>query len=179
MVAIRTSDGFLVDPFNPRVEDVKPGVFIHAISCINRYTGHAAWPYSVGQHTRNLITAVPFYLRRAAMVHDWSEAWFNDLASPVKRELPEYREAEHAAMLFIGSVMGVPEAAFSELDAWDKAIYINERNALFPVRHGPGMGDERKGLRLSAGLFQEEPWRAVKVDLTYWYRQLFSEGPQI
>lgn len=176
MGAIRLSDGYLVDPFKPKKSDVKPGVFIHSLACINRYTGHAKYPYSVGQHTRNLVLLVPKHLKRAAMVHDWSEAWFNDLASPVKKEFTDYQEAEHKAMLWIARQMKVSVHELRELDYFDKAIYINERNALFDERHDVGMGDDRVGVSgAEPWMFYETEWRVIKQQLTYWYNELFPE----
>ena len=175
MGAIRTSDGFLVDPFKPLVSDVKPRVHMHSISTINRFTGHACHPYSVGQHTLNLIRVVPKHLRRAALVHDWSESWFNDLASPVKADIPQYKASEHQASRFIAFWMHVPFAELDELDQYDKAIYIDERNALFPIRHDTGMGDDRTGLDMDARHFAETYWRDIREALFEQFRNLFPE----
>ena len=174
MGAIRTSDGRLVDPFNPKPEDIIPKVFIHSISQINRYTGHVKHPYSVGQHTRNLVYTVPKHLRRAALVHDWAEAWFNDVASPVKAECEDYKQAEHAAMVFIAEHMGVSKGELSELDPWDKSIYINERDAGFDYIRNLGMGDDRKGIPdMGPWYFAETYWQDIRFDLANEFNWLF------
>ena len=176
MAAIRTADGRLVDPFNPTREDVRPWVLMHAISCLNRYTGHTKYPYSVGQHTLALVRHVPLHLRRAALIHDWAEAWFNDLSTPVKVEVPTYKAAEEKALLFIAGVMHVSEAELEELDPYDKSIYIDERNELYAVpRTNTGMGDERSGLGISAEWFKETNWRVVRAKLNSTFRDLFPE----
>lgn len=172
---IRTSDGFLVDPFNPTLNDIKPHVFIHAICCLNRFTGHASHPYSVGQHSLILAKHVPGHIQRAAVVHDFGEAWFNDIASPVKAELPQYKKHEHAAMLFIAQSLGVGADELLELDYYDKQIYLNERNALFPVRHGIGPGDDRSGLPIAEWHFYERNWRDVRSELIAMFAALFPE----
>lgn len=165
--AIRTNDGRLVDPFDPKPEDVRPKVLIHALSQINRFTGHADWPYSVAQHTIVLYQHVPTELRKAALVHDFSEAWFNDLASPVKKRNVVYKRHEKRAAAFIAEVLGVTAYELQELDWFDKAIYIDERNALFKNRKVDvnGMGDDLVGLSVETYRFNERDWRDVRADL--------------
>ena len=68
---IRVFDGTLVNPFDLKPSDMKPMVLIHSISTQNRFTGHASYPYSIGQHSRNLAMLVPAHLKRAALIHDF------------------------------------------------------------------------------------------------------------
>ncbi len=175
MASIRTSDGRLVDPFNPKPGDVRPRVMIHSLSQINRFTGQAAWPYPVAQHEVNLhrwITntvanhATRMVLSRAAIVHDMAESWFNDLASPVKKECPEYKAAEHRAMLYIANELGVTERALEELDIYDKRIYKDERDALFPIIEELGMGDSYEKLGCPEWYFRETDWRSNRAQLS-------------
>lgn len=165
---IRVFDGTLVDPYDLKPSDMKPIVFMHSISCLARYTGHAAYPYSVGQHSRNLCWVVPPWLKRAAIVHDFSEAFFNDLASPVKHEHQDYRAAEHACSDKIAAAFDVSKEELDALDPYDKSIYINERDALFAGKlKERGRGDGNLGLDMSAfpDAFREELWRDVRGDL--------------
>lgn len=164
---IRTSDGRLVDPFNPKPEDIRPRVFIHALAQINRFTGHTDWPYSVAQHTINLYDAVPHELRRAALVHDFAEAWFNDLASPVKVRNVVYKRHETKAMFYIASELGVSAAELEMLDPYDKNICVDERDALFSKRDKTlvGPGDRLPGLGIKASAFREHHWRTVRDNL--------------
>jgi hypothetical protein len=175
MAKIRTSDGRLVDPLKIKTEDVIPEVLIHSICQLNRFTGHAQWPYSVGMHTLNLVRYVPAHLRRAALVHDWQEAWFNDLASPLKAEMDRYKSFEKLAGKTVAFTMGVSFYELEELDYYDKAIYVNERNALFPIIEERGMGDARVGLDDPDGTlrFHEVSWRTVKFQLLGWHKALF------
>jgi len=149
---------------------------IHSICCLNRFTGQAKHPYSVGQHTRNLMFSVPLSLRRAALVHDFGESWFNDLASPVKAEIPTYKFFENEAKLCIGYELGVTEAEFAELDIYDKRIYKNERDALFDVIGERSMGDQYEPLpHNELHDFEERPWRSVRADLEHWFKFYFRE----
>lgn len=178
MPAIRTNDGRLVDPFHPKPEDVRPRVMLHSISMLNRFTGQSNYPYSVGQHTRNLYRVVPRSLRRAALIHDLSESWFNDIASPVKahRSLQGYKREEHKAKMFIGEVLEVSAEELDALDYFDKKIYINERNALFTRIDVVGMGDDRVGLNnLPACLLVETDWRLIRAELNGAFIREFGE----
>lgn len=174
MARIRTNDGRLVDLLNITKEDVIPEVLIHSICLLNRFTGHTRYPYSVGQHTLNLVNYVPDHLKMAAMIHDWQEAWFNDLASPLKRELPAYKSHEKLAGVVVASVMQVSPDHLEELDFYDKSIYANERDALFDHIDERGMGDERYRLGDPYGVlcFDELPWRIVKMQLMSRFRKL-------
>lgn len=175
---IRVFDGTLVDPYNLTETDMKPVVFIHALSCINRFTGHAIHPYTVGQHTRNLALLVPEHLKRVALVHDFSEALFNDMASPIKQQNPGYRAAEHVVTQQVFSYFGIKFSEHEEFDEYDKRIYINERDALFTGKVDElGMGDARVALDTSRlpQAFAETDWRKIRNDLMLLWLVLFPE----
>lgn len=177
MAKIRTSDGRLVDPLNVTSADVIPSVLIHAICLLNRFTGHTKHPYSVGQHTLNLVRYVPQHLKRAALVHDWQEAWFNDMSSPLKAEMPDYKSAEHHAGSVVAYTMGVSQSELDEFDQYDKRLYLNERDALFDVIDERGMGDDRKYLEDPKGVlrFGERNWKYVRAALDGSFINLFPE----
>ncbi|QWY83414.1 hypothetical protein [Rhizobium phage RHph_X3_9] len=173
MGAIRVADGYLTDPYNLRPEDLKLDVLVHSISTLSRFTGHAKYPYSVGQHSINLADFVWRYTLdhsqyRAAVMHDLSEGWFNDMASPVKKENPDYRLAEKKAGTFIAGMLGVREYELNTIDQYDKRIYVNERDALFYAVHDTGMGDNLTALPtkyLKPDAFRERNWRDVREEL--------------
>ena len=68
----------------------------HALSQLNRYTGHASRPYSVAEHSllvveimqRDLCVHQPNVLL-AGLMHDAHEAYTNDVATPMKQMLGE------------------------------------------------------------------------------------------
>lgn len=72
----------------------------HALSWVNRYTGHAAFGFSVAAHS----LAVSYYLKRrgesaavqlGGLMHDAHEAYFGDVSTPLKLYLdmvPTLRE---------------------------------------------------------------------------------------
>lgn len=70
-----------------RIEDIA-----HALSLINRYTGHACRPYSVAEHSLLCAQAAKDQgltpiVQLAALLHDGHEAYTGDMASPIKREV--------------------------------------------------------------------------------------------
>lgn len=175
---IRVFDGTRVNPFDLKPSDMKPMVMIHLISTQNRFTGHAAYPYSIGQHSRNLAMLVPAHLKRAALIRDFSEAFFNDLTAPVKRVSPAYKEAEHEATIRIFNHFGVTSAEYTELGQWDKAIYVNERDALFAGKIGErGQGDQYTALDTSRIplAFNETDWRGIRDGLILLWLALFPD----
>jgi HD superfamily phosphodiesterase len=74
----------------------------HALGNICRFTGHCSRFYSVAEHSINvaLVAQAPTRLettvRLAALLHDASEAYLNDVARPLKYrpEFKFYRDAE-------------------------------------------------------------------------------------
>ena len=185
MASIRVRDGSLVDPLNVRIEDVKPSVCLHSICLLNRFTGHTDYPYSVGQHTLNLYRYVLHYWpeypewAKTALVHDWSETWFNDLSSPLKKVMQRYKNFEKKAWAVVAERMQIKDDWMAEFDRFDKAIYINERNALFTYYRDDvqGMGDDRRGLIDPDGIldFSEVNWRWVHTHLQHAFKKEFPD----
>ncbi len=138
-----TYNGALVDAVDLSPEDIDPSSLIHASSIVNRYTGNTIRPYSVCEHSMHLYHYVPASCRRAALIHDWSEAMFADVPSPVKKRLPEYVRMEEAAQKVIFMAMGVTWDEMQALDYYDKMIQQDEMIQLFqkPFDLGrPGLG---------------------------------------
>ncbi len=90
---IQTHSGMAFDLSNPGPGMVCIEDIAHALAQINRYTGHAAWPYSVAQHsimvaeivaaTRDPSTSFPG-IELHALLHDSPEYVLNDWSSPLK-----------------------------------------------------------------------------------------------
>lgn len=134
---IRTYTGAMIDPFIITEDQVDPVDCIHALSQINRFTGHGLRPYSVMEHSIHLTEELPDELKQAAFIHDWSEAYFNDIARPVKKRFKEYKAHELEAQKVIFNAMSVDFDLLEEVDPYDKRICSDEMLALFdpPFRH--------------------------------------------
>lgn len=97
---INTRSGVAFRPLDARAEDVKTSDIAFALSNLCRYAGHVEF-YSVAEHSvivSRIVTALGGSLldRRAALMHDATEAYLVDLPRPIKHapELAPYRAAE-------------------------------------------------------------------------------------
>lgn len=87
---IFTASGKRYFPASPRPEEIDIRDIAHALSQINRYTGHTRRPISVAEHcvicARNI--SPPYELE--ALLHDAAEAYLGDLSRPVKKWLGRF-----------------------------------------------------------------------------------------
>lgn len=93
---IQTFTGVRFDLRYPRAADIRVEDIVHALACLNRYTGHTIRPYSIGEHSVRVAMLVEPKHRRAALLHDATEAYVNDLSQPLKSmpELAGYRDTK-------------------------------------------------------------------------------------
>lgn len=77
--------GRYVNPFKMRASDIDISDIAHHLSLVNRYTGGSPFPYSVAAHSVWVSNQFGDRdLALAGLLHDAAEAYFNDMASPVK-----------------------------------------------------------------------------------------------
>lgn len=126
---IRTFTGRYVDPLNLRAEDICIEDIAHHLSIINRYTGASPEPFSVAQHS---VMGVSYYytneMRLAFLLHDAAEAYFNDIASPVKHDprMQWYRDLEHEAGMLIYQVFGLDPLLLHSTKLVDDEMFRRE-----------------------------------------------------
>ena len=94
---IKTFSGinFNLDEFNPDevvIEDIA-----HALSLSTRYGGHCRRLYSIAQHSVWCSIQEGRYPMHRLM-HDAAEAYMGDIVTPLKVQLPNYREKEDKLM---------------------------------------------------------------------------------
>lgn len=90
------------DPNEVDIEDIA-----HALSHMCRYTGHCNRFYSVAEHSVRVSYLNLTHLE--GLLHDASEAYLADIASPVKQLLPEYKALEERIMRKIAKRFGLKE----------------------------------------------------------------------
>lgn len=108
---IRTFTGRYVNPLQLQPSDVCIEDIAHHLANICRYTGACPEHYSVAQHSIYVsqLCGATADGAMAGLLHDAAEAYFNDIASPVKHDsrMQWYRDLEHAATRMIFTVFGV------------------------------------------------------------------------
>lgn len=86
--------GQLFDPLNPEPDKIKIEDIAHALSLIPRWTGHTKHFYSVAQHSLRCAALGKPEMALELLMHDATEAYLLDMATPIKHRMPEYKRAE-------------------------------------------------------------------------------------
>jgi hypothetical protein len=106
--SIDTYTGLIVDLFDPDPSAICVEDIAHALSLQCRFSGHVRFHYSVAQHLVLVSQLCPRELKLAGLMHDASEAYLNDITSPLKRHVSFeiYKRLEHRMMGVIAQVFG-------------------------------------------------------------------------
>lgn len=113
---IMTCTGRRVYVVDPRPEDYHIDDIAAGLGNICRYNGQipamnvlevCQTYYSVAQHSVTVAMMVPDGFKRAALLHDASEAYIGDVARPLKHYLTEYQNIERSMMFAIYSKFGI------------------------------------------------------------------------
>lgn len=104
---ILTRSGRQFSFVNPQPDAVSVEDIAHALSHINRFTGHTKYAYSVAQHSIAVSrylerTAASVDLQFAGLMHDAHEAYIGDISTPLKSVLP-IRELEDRIQAAVGA----------------------------------------------------------------------------
>lgn len=137
---IRSFRGRKIQILRPRLEDVDLEEMAHALSHINRFGGHARFPYSVAQHSVHVMQYVERYdapWARLALLHDAPEAYLGDIVRPLKKShalAPAYDKAERRWEEAIQEVTSVawPAPMPQIVKEGDIAVWKDEARWLFP-----------------------------------------------
>jgi len=89
---------------DPKPEQIDIRDIAHSLAYTCRYTGHSKRFYSVAEHSLfvSYLAADPL----AGLLHDASEAYITDIASPIKPYLQNYKDLEDMIMGRISAVFG-------------------------------------------------------------------------
>lgn len=135
---IQVNSGRRFYVLDPRAEDITMNDIAHALANICRFTGHGDRFYGVGEHSI-LCARVARKLGYSTLqqlyclLHDGSEAVMNDLARPVKQNIPQYKEIEDTVMSEIWKAAGLPsptEEDYKIVKLIDNTLLINEMEQL-------------------------------------------------
>jgi len=134
---IETFTGKIFHFLDPQPDEIDLVDIAHALSQQCRYTGHCKQFYSVAEHSV-LVAALVKHKggdskqQLQGLLHDATEAYLTDVASPVKPFLGDYKPMESVLWRAIAEVFAVP-FEFDPLVRWaDQAALLLEAAVLLP-----------------------------------------------
>ncbi|NBA76852.1 metal-dependent phosphohydrolase [Emticicia sp. ODNR4P] len=94
---IRTHSGLYVNVFEPTVDMICIEDIAHGLAHTCRFAGHTNRYFSVAEHSTQVVNRLsidykPLLLK--ALLHDATEAYIGDIATPIKKRLPDYQKLE-------------------------------------------------------------------------------------
>lgn len=139
---MQTYTGRLIDLTTFKEHDVRIPDIAHALSLINRFTGHSKAPYSVAQHSVMVSRLTKPEHALCGLLHDASEAYLGDVATPLKTLLPGYRELEEQVQHAIAKAFGLPWPMPADVKEADVRALAAEKRDLISCDHDWGLGVE-------------------------------------
>ena len=133
---IQTYTGKKFYPLNPREEDICIEDAAHALSMQCRFTGHCKFFYPISQHCVLVSYLCDEADRKHALLHDKSEAYICDLASPLKRSgrFDEYKKIEKVLQNTIYRKFGLSEIEPASVKRADlMALAIEAKTLMAPL----------------------------------------------
>jgi 5'-deoxynucleotidase YfbR-like HD superfamily hydrolase len=129
---IQTYTGKRFTPTNPVLEDIDIEDIAHALSNICRFTGHSENFYSVAQHCVLVSYICQHHNALQGLLHDASEAYCQDIASPLKRtaQLSGYREVEAKLQNAIANKFNISEIEPDDVKVADLKVLATEARDL-------------------------------------------------
>jgi len=116
----------------------------HSLSKICRFAGNTSSFYSVAQHSvivAKLAAKIHPALAKMALLHDASEAFMNDMPSPLKKLFPEFSAIEDNILVAVYNYFDVnmptdyPEVISPVVKKIDREVGIAEMRDLFDGRN--------------------------------------------
>lgn len=122
---IRTASGVYINVFDPDPDTILIEDIAHALSHVPRWTGHTTHHLSVAHHSVNCASETMYnvnleHLTLTALLHDASEAYLADIATPIKRHIAKYYEIEDGLMKVIAKKFGFQWPLPEEIKTIDK-----------------------------------------------------------
>jgi hypothetical protein len=131
----------MIDPLNPRPEDISIMDIAHALANTCRFNGHCSEFYSVAQHSFLVSSHVPPRAALWGLLHDAAEAYIGDIIRPIKilSEAAGLVAVEEALARVIREKFGA--IIYPEVAEADDRMLVTEMRALRLYQHGilPGV----------------------------------------
>lgn len=158
-------------PLDPQEEDIDINDIAHSLSLLNRFTGHTRFPYSVAQHCISVSHIIVPEFALDGLLHDATEAYVNDLAKPLKLNLPDYQAVEDRIHKVISSKFNVCTTNEHVKEA-DMVALVTEAQALC---QGEQWYYDSYYPSPTTYTIYERDWRTVKDDFLTRFRQLYVD----
>ena len=130
---INTASGKIFNYNDIRPEDISIYDIAHSLSNICRFTGHVREFYSVAQHSVLVSDAqTTLAEKRAGLLHDATEAYVNDLPSPMKTcvDLGDYKALEDRIHVAINDKYNVNDGMTPNIKKGDLSALVTEKRDL-------------------------------------------------
>jgi len=149
---IQTYTGKKFTPLNPREEDIDILDIAHALSNLCRFTGHSSEFISIAQHSVFVSSLVPNKHKLCALLHDASEAYLNDISTPLKKSkvFETYRKIEENLMSMIYNKYGVSEHNPLEVKQADSIALSTEAKNFLNLRPDWVLKDKPLDIKISS-----------------------------
>ena len=163
---IMTVGGTYFNFLNPEQSEVRIEDLAHALSNINRYTGHTTKPYNVAQHCVLGSYRIAPEFAYEFLMHDTAEALIGDVATPLKNMMPEYKVIEKRVELDLARRFGLSYPMLPEVREVDLRMLATEVRDLMPA--------ECQNWEILQGVQPYEevilPWTAEKSKIAFLQR---------
>ena len=134
---IETYTGIKFDFLDPEPEQVDIIDIAHSLGMQVRYTGHCKKFYSIAEHSLLVAELCPDEYKLYGLLHDASEAYLTDVASPIKPFLQNYKMMECKVMKAVVDKYGLPDFFPEEVHDADMLALRIEIEQLM---HSKGVG---------------------------------------
>lgn len=135
---ILTASGQYVNVLEPSVDNIDIHDIAHALANVMRFNGHTVAPYSVAEHSIRTSILLKGWgytpqSQLAGLLHDATEAYIGDIATPLKQLLPEFSRIERLFEAVIEEKFGVTIRNRPEVHYADLQMLASERKFLMPA----------------------------------------------
>ena len=134
---IQTYSGRRFNPLNPNPDAIVIQDIAHSLSMQCRFTGHCSDFYSIAQHSVFVSYICNQENALYGLLHDASEAYCQDIASPIKKtmEFSVYREVENKIQKAICTRFGLPHNEPRDVKKADLILLATEARDLMSPLH--------------------------------------------